>query len=601
MRKVYDWENLAVIGRGREAGHALAALYTSEAAALARLPPPFHISLNGNWKFNWTMGPEGPAGACAANYDDAAWGEIKVPGVWQLQGYGQPFYYALSYPQAIGTSAKKIPHISRALQETGTYRRSFTLPKNFAGREIFLHIGAAKAALELYVNGRCVGYSQGSMMPHEFNVTDFLTPGENSLAIQVWRYSDGTYLEDQDMWFFSGIYRDVYLYAEPQTRIHDFYVRTEFDAELRNARVCLSLWLAGRHALGEAVVSACIPELKLTLGEARLAVNGETEIEFSAWAEAPKKWSHEEPNLYTMLLKLETGGEVFFKSFRFGFKKVEIQGNVLLLNGKRLVIRGVNRHDFDGETGWTLSAEQYRRDISIMKRLNINALRTSHYPNDPRLYELCDEYGILVMDEADLESHGARRKLPASDSRWTAACLDRVQRMILRDRNHACVFFWSLGNEAGSGENFALMRRAAEVLDRTRPFHYEGEHRKASSDVISRMYPDEQTFARLCRKEALAPGKGPLAALIARLSDNKPVPAPLYATMPVLLCEYAHAMGNSLGNFSEYTEAFERHPHLSGGFIWDFVDQAIVRRSGKALSTTTEKSGGGGKSPLSTT
>ena len=584
-----DWENASVIQRGKEDGHALAFTYTDKAAALAFGQSPARLSLNGQWRFLWKTGEEIPQSRTAAQHtdslgdddsfgnDDSGWDSIQVPGVWQLQGYGSPWYYAASYPQAIDT--RRIPRISRGHQELGVYRRSFTLPQHFSDCEIFLHFGAAKSALEVYVNGQYAGYSQGSMTPHEFNVTRLLNPGENQITALVWRYSDGTYLEDQDMWFFSGIYRDVFLYAEPKISVRDFYMRAEFDESLLNAGVKLTLHLENRGEQQPAKVSASIPALGLSLGGQELTAekNGST-AELCASVPRPKLWNHEQPNLYTVLVEWEFAGKHYYKAFRFGFRKIEIRGNVLYLNGKRLVIRGVNRHDFDPDTGWTLSPQRYHEDMRLMKRLNINAIRTSHYPNDPLLYDLCDEYGILVMDEADVESHGVRRKLPANDPLWTAACVDRMRRMVLRDRNHACVFFWSLGNESGRGETFAQMRKAAEALDDTRPFHYEGEHSKASSDVISRMYPAEKTFRILCEKQTLKNAN----PVVAYAMYDKIVPKDLYENMPVLLCEYAHCMGNSLGNFGEFTDAFEKYPHLCGGFIWDFADQAI-RRDGQWL------------------
>lgn len=572
----YDWENLAVIARNKEPGHALADVYDSEQAALDRAASPYKLSLDGNWKFLYHRGEGLPGGLEAPTLDDSGWDDIAVPGVWQLQGYGKPYYYALSFPQAIGTKKNKIPQISHALQETGVYRRSFDLPKNFADRRVFLHFGAAKAALQVHVNGQYVGYSQGSMTPHEFDVTPFLTAGKNHITATVWRYSDGTYLEDQDMWFLSGIYRSVYLYAEPQTCIRDFFLRADFGRDLRDADAKLTLSLKSWQPAKGVRVQASIPELGLCLGERTLDLDGETSVDFSATVKAPQKWSHEQPRLYTVLLTLTENGKTSYKAFRYGFKKVEIQGNVLMLNGQRLIIRGVNRHDFDPDTGWAVSAERYHQDLRIIKQLGINSVRTSHYPNDPRFYDLCDEYGLLVMDEADLESHGVRRILPTGDPRWRASCVDRMQRMVLRDRNHACVFFWSLGNEAGMGDNFAQMRKAAEALDDTRPFHYEGEHTKASSDVISRMYPDETTLAMLCAKQPLESPRGIVSALS---SDSKVVDAEQYASMPVLLCEYAHAMENSLGNFSAYTDAFEAYPHMCGGYIWDFADQSIRKKT----------------------
>ncbi len=570
-RHVYDWENLSVIGRNKEEGHAFGRLYSSAEDALSGGDSPYQLSLNSDWRFLWVQNCEVPAGVTEARFDDSGWETLRVPGVWQRQGYGTPYYYAMSYPQAIGTNKRKIPQISHGLQEIGVHRRTFVLPETFANKEVYLCFGAAKAALQVFVNGREVGYSQGSMTPHEFKVTDFLQPGENQLTAVVWRYSDGTYLEDQDMWFFSGIYRDVILYAVPKTCIRDYYLRAELDDTLEHAALTLELSLKNRGGKQSARVSATVPALGLSIGESDVAVDGNTKQTFTVNADHPLLWSHETPNLYSVLLSITMGSETFYQSFRFGFRKVEIRGNRLFLNNQPLKIRGVNRHDYDPDTGWTLPDERYREDLAIMKRHNINAIRTSHYPNDPRLYDLCDEYGILVMDENDLESHGARSILPTSDPRWTAACIDRMRRMVLRDRNHPCVIIWSLGNEAGTGSNFAAMRRAAEELDQTRPFHYEGEVDPASSDFISRMYPDQKLFEKLCTKTPATFGVN-VGAPNTRYLEIK---QEYYDKMPVILCEYAHCMENSLGNFKEHCDSFEQYDHLCGGYIWDFVDQAI--------------------------
>ena len=582
-----DWENPAILQRNKEEGHALAWTYTDRAAALAFAPPISRLSLNGQWRFNRQMGGSIPPGCTAGEYNDSQWDYVQVPGVWQLQGYGSPYYYSNSYPQAIDT--KRPPRISRDLQETGVYRRSFSLPEHFSGNEIYLHFGAAKAALEVYVNGQYAGFSKGSMTPHEFNVTRFIKAGDNQVTAVVWRYSDGTYLEDQDMWFFSGIYRDVFLYTEPRISVRDYYMRAEFNDDMSRATAILTLYLKNTGTPQRLKAGASMPEPGISLGEKELMPDeagggtllcANTEIELRAIIPNPKLWSHEQPNLYTVLIEWEFAGGHFYKAFRFGFKKIEIRGNVLFLNGKRLIIRGVNRHDYSPDTGWTLSTQQYHEDLRLMKQLNINAVRTSHYPNDPRFYNLCDEYGILVMDEADIETHGARRKIPGGKPLWTAACVDRIRRMVLRDRSHACVFFWSLGNESGMGKTFALLRKAAEELDSTRLFHYEGEHTKASGDVISRMYPTEKTFKTLCAQKTLKVSANPIMAYA---MFDKPVPKKLYEYMPVLLCEYAHCMGNSLGNFSEFTEAFEKHAHMCGGFIWDWTDQAIRGKDGRWL------------------
>ena len=388
------------------------------------------------------MGTDLPENFAEKELNDTNWNIIIVPSVWQLEGYGKPYYYSSSYPQAINTKKKNIPQISHELQEYGIYRRTFSVPEHFKGKEIFLHFGAAKAALEVYVNGKYVGYSQGSMTPHEFDITDYIEDGENQVTAVVWRYSDGTYLEDQDMWFFSGIYREVYLYAEPKVTIRDFYMRADLDKSYRDAETILFIELESWNMPeilknhGEEVkvhVKASIHERNEVLGETDISLNTFQQsegkmikVQFNHCVENPQKWSHEQPDLYTILLEWE-------------------------MDGKRLIIHGVNRHDFDPDHGWAVPKERYLQDIKILKQLNINAVRTSHYPNDPYFYELCDEYGILLMDEADLESHGVRRILPTSDRKWKNSCVDRVERMILRDRNHPSILFWSLGNEAGYG------------------------------------------------------------------------------------------------------------------------------------------------------
>lgn len=573
QNNVPKWEDLSVIGQNKEAGHVLAFTYDNKEDAVNLSKSKFKLSLNGEWKFYYQKGIELPLNITRIDLDDSDWNKIKVPSVWQLQGYGSPYYFATSYPQAIDTNKKTIPHISHELQEVGVYRRVFELPQNFIGMELFLHFGAVKAALEVYVNGQFVGYSKGSMTPHEFNVTGMVKEGNNQITAIVWRYSDGTYLEDQDMWFFCGIYREVFLYAEPKITVRDFYMTANFDEHFEDATVNLALFISNYQNLEKFHIRASIPDLDLDLGYQCIENSKKEEIVFNALVRQPIKWSHEQPYLYTILINWSYNGHEYYKTFRFGFRKVEIKGNILYLNGKRLILRGVNRHDFDPDHGWAVPPERYIQDLQIMKRLNINSVRTSHYPNDPLLYDLCDQFGILVMDEADLESHGVRRKLPLSDPKWTTPCIDRIERMILRDRNHPSIIFWSLGNEAGRGSNFRKMREVAEKLDSTRLFHYEGEHTKDSSDVISRMYPNETVFEQLCLQEPIVGLNNALMNSLA--ADNKDITCDMYKDMPILLCEFAHCMGNSLGNFAEYVEGFEKYSHMCGGYIWDFVDQSI--------------------------
>lgn len=560
---MYDWENIKIYQRNKEPGHVLA-LASSTAEGALTGDESRRLSLNGDWKFHYDKGVcVAPHGCTSMHFDDSHWDTIPVPSVWQLHGYGTPYYYAMSYPQALSTKEKEIPKISHDLQEIGTYRRTFTIPENWKEDVVYLHFGAAKAGLEVYINSQYVGYSEGSMTPHEFNVTEYLQEGENFITAIVYRYTTGTYLEDQDMWFMSGIYRDVYLYSEPKNHIRDFYARADFNEDYTTADLHLSVEVKGEGSI----------EAWLVDGEHQQALTFDDKGDLSLTLENPHLWSHEDPYLYKILIALTSEEETCYKAIRYGFKSVKIDGYRILVNGKQILIRGVNRHDFDPEHGWAVPKERYLQDLLIMKKLNINAIRTSHYPNDPLLYELCDELGLLVMDECDMETHGARKHIPTNLADWEGPCCDRMERMILRDRNHACIFFWSLGNEAGSGTVFTAMRETARRLDDTRPVHYEGSHDPAHTDVISRMYPDEKTTDTLGRMEDL--GKGDVISLLA--ADNRSITKELYETMPVLFCEYAHCMENSLGNFKEYIEAFEKYENLHGGFIWDFVDQAIYK------------------------
>jgi beta-galactosidase len=571
----------------KQPGHELWLPYDSAERAAERGATPYSLSLDGDWDFKWVMGTRGrPEGFEAPEYDSSGWDKIAVPSVWQLRGYGKPYYLAFSYPPAVCDKKGRVPEIDPALNESGFYRRTFTLPQSFEGRQIFLRFGAAKSALYVYVNGHFAGFSKGSMTPAEFDVTRFVRPGSNVVAAQVVRFSDGTYLEDQDMWFFSGIYRSVVLYAEPKTFIRDIYIHTTPDENYEN-------W---RFEAEATVVSELEKNKDLTLtlrfrkepdgGEIRsltrtfsLGGGNACGVAFACDFEKPLLWSAETPYLYSAQAVLEDaeGNVAEAKNVRFGFRATEIRGGVLLINGRPVKLCGVNRHDFDPDFGWAVPEERFRQDISLMKRANINALRTSHYPDDPRIYDLCDEYGIYVMDEADLESHGVRKQgIPGDDPKWSDACVDRMTRMVLRDRNHPCVFMWSLGNEAGFGSNFALMKKAALALDATRPFHYEGDRDMSVSDVTSRMYPPVDTVEKLGRGEEIKISF--IDNLLNKLTaDNKPLKPEQYRGKPGILCEYAHAMENSLGNFKEYMDLFEKYPTLAGGFIWDFVDQSIRR------------------------
>lgn len=578
----YIWENPETYKINKEDGHAIAMPFDSVEQALSNEPSAYKQSLNGLWSFYWQRGLENqPDGFEKTEFDASDWGEIKVPSVWQTEGYSVPYYYASTFPRAFSRSKAKIPSIDHSMQEIGFYRRTFEISDSWKDREIFLHFGACKAALEVWVNGEYVGYSTGSMTPHEFNVTKYLVDGENLVCAKVYRYAATTYLEDQDMWWLCGIYREVYLFAEPKASIFDFYVKTDLDCEYKNSDLSLDVYVKNYAEADSSIkVSAYLiadTDKEIEIGEGTAAVKcGETaNVKLTQFVKNPKKWSAEHPNLYTLVMKLFKDDELIeVKTYEIGFKKVEIVGEKILFNGMPLMIMGVNRHDFDPDHGWAVPKERYTQDLDLMKQSNINSIRTSHYPDDPYFYELCNRYGFYVMDECDLESHGVRRKgVPGSNPLWTGIAVDKMERMVLRDRNNPCVFMWSLGNEAGDGDNFMKMKQAALRLDDTRQFHYEGDFDLTKSDVISRMYPTEDVMRKLGEKEPITISLyDNIANQLA--ADSKPISAEMY-NKPVVLCEYAHSMENSLGNFQEYMDDFEKYDNMCGGFIWDWVDQTI--------------------------
>lgn len=578
----FRWEDPSVFKINKEDGHAIMMPYDSENEALSGKESKYKQSLNGKWKFYWQRGLKNqPENFQLVSFDDSHWDEINVPSVWQTEGYSVPYYYASTFPKAFSRTKGKIPSIDHNMQEIGFYRKTFVLDEVFDNREVFLHFGAAKSALEVYVNGEFVGYSQGSMAPHEFDITKVLKKGENVITAKLYRFSDGSYLEDQDMWWLCGIYRDVYLFAEPKFCLRDFYFKTDFDDTYNDSNVTLNMYfnnynnIKGKIKVSAKLIDAKNEEIELGSSEKELSGGKET-ITYNKKVKSPDKWSAETPNLYTLVMSVELDGKVIcVKSYKVGFKKVEIKGEKIYFNGMPLMIKGVNRHDFDCDYGWAVPKYRYTQDLDIMKQNNINSIRTSHYPDDPYFYDMCNKYGFYVMDECEVETHGVRRKgVPGSNPVWTGAVVDRMQRMVLRDRNNPCIFMWSLGNEAGDGSNFMEMKKSALELDDTRQFHYEGDFDLTKSDVISRMYPTKDIMEKLGNKQPITISLyDNIANQLA--ADSKPIKAEMYKGKPIVLCEYAHSMENSLGNFQEYIDDFEKYDNMCGGFIWDFVDQAL--------------------------
>lgn len=578
---VNDWENSRMFGENKEPAHNTLIPHANIDDVLGgNIESTYYKSLNGAWKFNWVKKPsERPYEFYKLYYDVSKWDEIDIPSNWQMRGYGIPIYTNVKYPYSVKTD--NIPNIDYNYNPVGSYRTYFNLPENWDGREIFIHFAGVKSAFYLWINGNKIGYSQGSMTPAEFNITKYILPKNNTIAVEVYRWSDGSYLEDQDMWRFSGIYRDVYLYSTPKVHIRDFFARCEFDDRYEHAKIFVKVKVhdfSGESRSNFKVKIYLYEEGQNILGSDSLLssnfdIQGKTNIILNLESNVnnPKKWNAEAPFLYDLVLELidNLDNVIEVEQCKFGFRQVEIGiDGGLYLNGKSILLKGVNRHEHDPDNGRAISLEWMVKDIELLKRNNINAVRTSHYPNHPKWYELCDKYGIYIMDECNLESHGLRDILPASLPEWTDACVDRMVSMVERDKNHPCVIIWSLGNEAGMGDNFKKMKQAALQIDSTRPIHYEGDIEQEVSDMISNMYLSPKQLENFIKRKKY----GSFGASH-RLPEG--------VLKPYVLCEYAHAMGNSLGNFQEFMDVFEKYPNAIGGFIWDFIDQGLRKKTGK--------------------
>ncbi|MHA1212619.1 MAG: glycoside hydrolase family 2 TIM barrel-domain containing protein [Candidatus Heimdallarchaeota archaeon] len=576
-----NWENSKVIGINKEKAHCSFIPMPSVDFALnnSREDSPNYQSLNGLWKFKWVKKPaDRPQQFFDENFDVSTWDEIEVPSNWQLKGYGKPIYTNIAYPYSLSLKKNEIPKIDHENNPVGSYKREFSLPDNWTEKEILLHFAGVKSAFYLWINGKEVGYSQGSMTPAEFDITKYLKSGTNTVAVEVYRWSDGSYLEDQDMWRLSGIFRDVFLTATKKIHIRDFFVYNDFDESFTDAILTTQVKIKNldeKLAISYKVEitlydndQVVVPTESLLNKSFNLSAQSEILIEMESVIKNPKKWSAETPNLYDfcVILRDENNQIIEVAHCKFGFRKVEIKDRQIFINGQSILFKGVNRHEHNEDTGRVMTYEQMELDVKLMKQYNINAVRTSHYPNDPKFYELCDKYGLYVMDECNLESHGLRNILPKSDRQWTDACIDRMKSVVERDKNHPCVFMWSLGNEAGFGTNFAIMKEVTVEIDPTRGIHYEGDHHLELADVFSTMYSTPKILEssgqlRRTRPDFFAHKIGPKK----------------YKDKPRILCEYAHAMGNSLGNFQKYIDIFEKYDNCIGGFIWDFVDQGIKR------------------------
>jgi beta-galactosidase len=582
---LYDWENPDFFQINTLAPRATAVYFPDRESALAGGDSPWQRTLNGEWAFHWCSNPaEVPEGFWEPSYN-ADWEVFPVPSNWEMHGYGKPAY--INIGPRDGLDKKKIPSIDHAKNPIGCYRKTFSLPSDWEGMRVLLQFGGVRSAFYLWVNGQQVGYSQGSCTPAEFDISAFLQPGENLIAVQVFSLCDGTYLEDQDMWRLSGIFRDVLIIARPSTHIRDFCFNTQLDEKYQHG-ILESLVVVKDDGHGfQLELSLLDPQgnpaaPKLPLGQVQGILDERLyRLEGSLPVSDPLKWSAETPILYTALLELKSsnGAPIEAASIPVGFRTVEIKDRQILINGQPVIFKGVNRHEIDPVFGQMTSFDpeskaRMEQDIRLLKQFNINAVRTSHYPNHPYFYQLCDRYGLYVMDEANLETHGTARHIPGEKPEWRSAAVNRMVRMVARDRNHPSVVFWSLGNEAENGENFIHMRRAAEALDRSRPFHYEGDHKLEVSDVVSTMYPPFWRLEQIARAEKPLRFSGAASFLLgARVSPK------VYGKAPILICEYAHAMGNSISHLDEHMRIFERYPHAAGGFIWDFVDQTLLKQT----------------------
>jgi beta-galactosidase len=576
------WNDLTTIAIHKEAPHCTYTPYPDGNTALAGGVSPLVLPLDGEWRFHWSPDVFSiPLDFFQENYEDSNWEYLPVPSNWQMHGYDIPIYTNIRYPYALDT--RRPPRVDGHRNPVGCYRRCFCLPPDWDGMRVFLQFDGVQSAFYAWVNGTFVGYNQDSMTTAEFDVTEALKPGDNVIAVEVYRWCDGSYLEDQDMWRLSGIQRSVRLAAVPPIFMRDVFAASTLDRECRDADLSITLEISNRRTGDctgwQAAFTLIDPDGRTALQAAcdvpPLKAGETVPVGCQVAVPAPRLWSPEKPACYTLLVELvdEDGTVCEAFTIRHGFRRVEIINRQLLFNGKPLLIKGVNRHEIDPVRGQAITREQTEEDIRIAKRNNINAIRTSHYPNAPFFYELCDQYGMLVMDEANLESHGLRRKLPASDPRWTESCVARMRSMVARDRNHACVIFWSLGNEAGYGENFRAMKQAGKELDDTRLFHYEGDHVLDISDVFSTMYTPVPVLEQIAVGETVVVGKGEgwLPMVGTRVTEQQ------YGDKAKILCEYAHAMGNSVGRLHEYMDLFHAHDFFIGGFIWDFIDQGLLR------------------------
>ncbi|MGX1366372.1 beta-galactosidase [Streptomyces canus] len=563
-----EWNGAIDLFRvGTQPPHTTLMPYADVGQALAadRTRSPYRVSLDGKWRFAYADRPgDRDTDFYRTDVDDTDWDTIPVPSVWQVHGYDFPIYVNITYPwwgpNGLGEEAQP-PAAPTRYNPVGQYRRTFTVPENWSGRRTFLHFEGVKSAHYVWINGELVGYHEDSCTPAEYDITPHLKSGTNQIAVEVYRYSDGDWLEDQDMIRLSGIFRSVYLYSTPAVHLRDFKLDTPLGDDYTSAELSVTasvrdygggnegrytvetqLYDAGGHAVWSRPLQQAVA----------LDAGAETTVQATKAVPAPKLWSAEHPNLYTAVLRLRdpAGRVIETLSHRVGLREFALKDGLMRINGKPVSFRGTNRHEMHPDRGTALTRADLVKDITIIKRMNINSVRTSHYPNNPLWLELADEYGLYLVDETNLETHGIRGEYPGNHPDWSAACVARAQNMVHRDKNHASVVIWSLGNEAGGGSTFVNMRDWIKSYDTTRVVQYEGDDRPTISDIRSEMYDSPARVEQHAKNTA--------------------------DTRPYVMIEYCHAMGNSNGNFKKYWDIVRRYPVLQGGWIWDFVDQSLT-------------------------
>ncbi|NWQ40753.1 beta-galactosidase subunit alpha [Bacillus sp. EB106-08-02-XG196] len=572
MIKKNDWENLAVLQRGRLPERAYFLSFTDEHSALTyeRGNAQGFKLLNGSWKFHYADNPAlAPEHFFQAGYDVSDWDELAVPSHWQMNGYGKPHYTNVQYPFPVDP-----PHVPTE-NPTGSYRRSFYIPTEWLLQKVILRFEGVDSAFHVWVNGQEVGYSQGSRIPTEFDISSYIYEGDNTLAVRVYQWSDGTYIEDQDMWWLSGIFRDVYLLAKPKVHIQDFFVKPILDEQYKDT--ILSIDTVIENGTYQALENYQL-EYRLLDQEGNLVSvkqkqvflpnNQNASVHIDIPVANPEKWSAEHPYLYHLLLTLKdaSGNSIEVIPNKTGFRSIELKDGVLLVNGAAIKFKGVNRHDSHPDLGRAVPLEAMEKDVLLMKQHNINSVRTAHYPNDPRFYDLCDVYGLYVIDEADLETHGFEYvgdgNQLSDDPAWEEAYVDRAKRMVSRDKNHPSIIMWSLGNESGFGCNHAAMGKWIKENDQTRLIHYEGETR-------SIMNQDENNPKRDSVVSDVHTTMYTAIDLLEQLGQRTDL------SKPHILCEYIHAMGNGPGGIKEYWDLFYKYKRLQGGFVWEWCDHGI--------------------------